>query len=273
MKVRDRTRVLLRIAELFSQHADEPTELRALDNAIPIAFGRLYRVSGHLGSDIFRMARLDTIAPRGKTAGPRWAGEWAKQIEKQTRFGRDVLNWAKDVTLFSGTTNGGAAVRPIFMRRERIIRGAGVFGRTVQELLKIRHARQGCFDIGFHVPTPSGGDAEADAHRCHNATIGPAQRRRDPVQARRVRRAKGQIALRGHVGDLLCQAGKLEGLGLIMAKPPVGLTLLLRQSGKDRHWTDPVMERPRFADPTQLIGFMRSLDAVEPKTVPAYAPV
>ena len=28
------------------------------------------------------MARLDTIAPRGMTAGPRWAGAWAKQINK-----------------------------------------------------------------------------------------------------------------------------------------------------------------------------------------------
>ncbi len=28
------------------------------------------------------MARLDAIAPRGQTAGPRWAGAWAKQIEK-----------------------------------------------------------------------------------------------------------------------------------------------------------------------------------------------
>jgi len=28
------------------------------------------------------MARLDAIAPRGKTAGPRWAGAWARQIEK-----------------------------------------------------------------------------------------------------------------------------------------------------------------------------------------------
>lgn len=82
MKARDRTRALLRIAELISQHADELTELQTLDNAIPITFDRLYRVSGHLGSDVFRMARLDTIAPRGKTAGPRWAGQWAKQIEK-----------------------------------------------------------------------------------------------------------------------------------------------------------------------------------------------
>ncbi len=28
------------------------------------------------------MERLDAIAPRGATAGPRWAGAWAKQIEK-----------------------------------------------------------------------------------------------------------------------------------------------------------------------------------------------
>lgn len=28
------------------------------------------------------MARLDTIAPRGQTAGPRWAGAWARQIDK-----------------------------------------------------------------------------------------------------------------------------------------------------------------------------------------------
>ena len=54
MKAKDRTRVLLRIADIFSAHADELTELQTLDNAIPIAFGRLYRVSGHLASDIFR---------------------------------------------------------------------------------------------------------------------------------------------------------------------------------------------------------------------------
>lgn len=54
MKAKDRTQVLLRIADIFSAHADELTELQTLDNAIPIAFGRLYRVSGHLASDIFR---------------------------------------------------------------------------------------------------------------------------------------------------------------------------------------------------------------------------
>ena len=54
MKAKDRTRVLLRIADSFSRHADELTELQTLDNAIPIAFGRLYRVSGHLASDVFR---------------------------------------------------------------------------------------------------------------------------------------------------------------------------------------------------------------------------
>lgn len=54
MKAKDRTHVLLRIADLFSAHADELTELQTLDNAIPISFGRLYRVSGHLASDVFR---------------------------------------------------------------------------------------------------------------------------------------------------------------------------------------------------------------------------
>ena len=54
MKAKDRTRVLLRIADIFSANADELTELQTLDNAIPIAFGRLYRVSGHLASDVFR---------------------------------------------------------------------------------------------------------------------------------------------------------------------------------------------------------------------------
>ncbi|MYF89406.1 MAG: aldehyde dehydrogenase family protein, partial [Boseongicola sp. SB0676_bin_33] len=54
MKAKDRTRVILRIADIFSANADELTELQTLDNAIPIAFGRLYRVSGHLASDVFR---------------------------------------------------------------------------------------------------------------------------------------------------------------------------------------------------------------------------
>ena len=54
MKAKDRTRVVLRIADIFSRYADELTELQTLDNAIPIAFGRLYRVSGHLASDVFR---------------------------------------------------------------------------------------------------------------------------------------------------------------------------------------------------------------------------
>lgn len=54
MKAKDRTRVLLRIADIFSEHADELTQLQTLDNAIPIAFGRLYRVSGHLAADVFR---------------------------------------------------------------------------------------------------------------------------------------------------------------------------------------------------------------------------
>ena len=54
MKAKDRTRVILRIADIFSRNADELTELQTLDNAIPITFGRLYRVSGHLASDVFR---------------------------------------------------------------------------------------------------------------------------------------------------------------------------------------------------------------------------
>jgi aldehyde dehydrogenase (NAD+) len=54
MKARDRTHVLLRIADLIDKHADELTDLQTLDNAIPIRFGRSYRVSGHLSADIFR---------------------------------------------------------------------------------------------------------------------------------------------------------------------------------------------------------------------------
>ena len=54
MKAKDRTRALLRIADLFSAHADELTQLQTLDNAIPIKFGTMYRVSGHLAADVFR---------------------------------------------------------------------------------------------------------------------------------------------------------------------------------------------------------------------------
>ncbi len=54
MKAKDRTRVLLKIADLFSAHADELTQLQTLDNAIPIRFGSMYRVSGHLAADVFR---------------------------------------------------------------------------------------------------------------------------------------------------------------------------------------------------------------------------
>ena len=32
--------------------------------------------------DVDDMARLDSIAPRGRTSGPRWAGAWVKQIKK-----------------------------------------------------------------------------------------------------------------------------------------------------------------------------------------------
>lgn len=54
MRARERTRILLRIADLIEAHADELTELQTLDNAIPISFGRLYRISGRFSADIFR---------------------------------------------------------------------------------------------------------------------------------------------------------------------------------------------------------------------------
>lgn len=54
MKARDRTHTLLRIADLIDKHADALTHLQTLDNAIPIRFGSMYRVSGALSADVFR---------------------------------------------------------------------------------------------------------------------------------------------------------------------------------------------------------------------------
>lgn len=74
MKAKDRTKVLLRIADLIEKHADELTDLQTLDNAIPIRFGRIYRVSGYLAADVFRhhAGWIDKIT--GKTY-PQYADE------------------------------------------------------------------------------------------------------------------------------------------------------------------------------------------------------
>ncbi|MBV7392657.1 aldehyde dehydrogenase family protein [Mameliella sediminis] len=54
MKAAERTKVLLRIADLFDKHADELTRLQTLDNAIPYAVSNRVGFTGELGGHIFR---------------------------------------------------------------------------------------------------------------------------------------------------------------------------------------------------------------------------
>lgn len=54
MKAAERTKVLLRIADLFEQHSDELTRLQTLDNAIPHGLSTNIGFTGTLGAKIFR---------------------------------------------------------------------------------------------------------------------------------------------------------------------------------------------------------------------------
>ena len=54
MAAAERTKVLLRIADLFEAHADELTRLQTLDNAIPYALSTNINFTGNLGAQIFR---------------------------------------------------------------------------------------------------------------------------------------------------------------------------------------------------------------------------
>lgn len=53
MKARERKRLLQPLVDLIYAHNDELTELQTLDNGLPIAFGRSYRVSGEFCADVF----------------------------------------------------------------------------------------------------------------------------------------------------------------------------------------------------------------------------
>ena len=53
MKARERKRLLQPLVDLIYEHNDELTELQTLDNGLPIAFGRSYRVSGKFCADVF----------------------------------------------------------------------------------------------------------------------------------------------------------------------------------------------------------------------------
>jgi aldehyde dehydrogenase (NAD+) len=53
LRARERKRLMQRIVDRLAAHADELTELQTLDNAIPISFGRVYRISGHFAADVF----------------------------------------------------------------------------------------------------------------------------------------------------------------------------------------------------------------------------
>ncbi len=54
MKAAERTKVLLRIADLFEKHADELTRLQTLDNAVPHGLCVAVNFTGELGAKIFR---------------------------------------------------------------------------------------------------------------------------------------------------------------------------------------------------------------------------
>ncbi|WP_419913930.1 aldehyde dehydrogenase family protein [Hoeflea sp.] len=54
MKAADRTKVLLRIADLFDKHSDELTRLQTLDNAVPHGLCVAVNFTGELGGKIFR---------------------------------------------------------------------------------------------------------------------------------------------------------------------------------------------------------------------------
>jgi aldehyde dehydrogenase (NAD+) len=53
MKARERKRLLQPLVDLIYAHSDELSELQTLDNGLPIAFGRSYRVSGKFCADVF----------------------------------------------------------------------------------------------------------------------------------------------------------------------------------------------------------------------------
>lgn len=54
MSAQERTRVLLRIADLFEKHSDELTRLQTLDNAVPYGLCDAVDFTGSLGAKIFR---------------------------------------------------------------------------------------------------------------------------------------------------------------------------------------------------------------------------
>jgi aldehyde dehydrogenase (NAD+) len=53
LKARERKRLLQPLVDIVYAHAAELTELQTLDNGLPVAFGRSYRVSGEFCADVF----------------------------------------------------------------------------------------------------------------------------------------------------------------------------------------------------------------------------
>ena len=53
MQARERQRILLRIAELFTEHGAEIDQLQTLDNGIPAGFSSIYQLSWQIAADVF----------------------------------------------------------------------------------------------------------------------------------------------------------------------------------------------------------------------------
>ena len=102
MKAKDRIRLLRRVSELFSEHADELNRIQTFDNGLPISFGNIYQVSAEFGADAFdhHAGWIDKIT--GETV-PTYTGSDFQILTLKEPVGvvAAVIPWNAPVMLFA----------------------------------------------------------------------------------------------------------------------------------------------------------------------------
>jgi aldehyde dehydrogenase (NAD+) len=102
MQARDRQRVLLRIAELFTEHGREIDELQTLDNGIPVGFSAIYQLSSRIAADVFtyQAGWIDKIA--GQTL-PTYTGNdfFTFTLKEPVGVVAAIIPWNAPVMLFA----------------------------------------------------------------------------------------------------------------------------------------------------------------------------
>jgi len=102
MNARDRQRILLNIADIFTAHASEIDELQTLDNGIPVGFSSIYQLSSKIASDVFtyHAGWVDKIA--GQTL-PTYTGNefFTYTLKEPVGVVAAIIPWNAPVMLFA----------------------------------------------------------------------------------------------------------------------------------------------------------------------------